>query len=75
MRLSDEDLRDVDKIVIIGCGTAYHSGLIAKYSIEHWTRIPVEVEVASEFRYRDPILDRPHARHRDLPVRRDDGHA
>jgi glucosamine--fructose-6-phosphate aminotransferase (isomerizing) len=58
MRLSDEDLRDVDKVIIIGCGTAYHSGLIAKYSIEHWTRIPVEVEVASEFRYRDPILDR-----------------
>ena len=58
MRLSDEDLRDTDKIVIIACGTAYHSGLIAKYSIEHWTRIPVEVEVASEFRYRDPILSR-----------------
>ncbi len=58
MRLSDDELRDIDKIVIIACGTAYHSGLIAKYSIEHWTRIPVEVEVASEFRYRDPILDR-----------------
>ncbi|MCZ3388743.1 MAG: glutamine--fructose-6-phosphate transaminase (isomerizing) [Actinomycetia bacterium] len=58
MRLSDEDLREIDKVVIIGCGTAYHSGLIAKYSIEHWTRIPVEVEVASEFRYRDPILGR-----------------
>jgi glucosamine--fructose-6-phosphate aminotransferase (isomerizing) len=58
MRLSDEELRDVDKIVIIACGTAYHAGLIAKYAIEHWTRIPCEVEVASEFRYRDPILDR-----------------
>jgi len=58
MRLSDEDLREIDKVVIIGCGTAYHSGLIAKYSIEHWTRIPAEVEVASEFRYRDPILGR-----------------
>jgi glucosamine--fructose-6-phosphate aminotransferase (isomerizing) len=58
MRLSDEDLRDIDKVVIIGCGTSYHSGLIAKYSIEHWTQIPVEVEVASEFRYRDPILSR-----------------
>jgi glucosamine--fructose-6-phosphate aminotransferase (isomerizing) len=58
MRLSDDELRDVDKIVIVGCGTAFHSGLIAKYSIEHWTRIPVEVEVASEFRYRDPILNR-----------------
>jgi glucosamine--fructose-6-phosphate aminotransferase (isomerizing) len=58
MRLSDDDLREIDKIVIIGCGTSYNSGLIAKYSIEHWTRIPVEVEVASEFRYRDPILSR-----------------
>ncbi len=58
MRLSDEELRDVDKIVIIACGTAYHAGLLAKYAIEHWTRIPCEVEVASEFRYRDPILTR-----------------
>ena len=58
MRLSDEELREVDKIVIVACGTAYHAGLIAKYAIEHWTRIPVEVEVASEFRYRDPILTR-----------------
>jgi glutamine---fructose-6-phosphate transaminase (isomerizing) len=58
MRLSDQELRDVDKIIIIACGTAYHAGLIAKYAFEHWTRIPCEVELASEFRYRDPILDR-----------------
>ncbi len=58
MRLSDEELRDVDKVVIVACGTAYHSGLLAKYAIEHWTRLPCEVEVASEFRYRDPILTR-----------------
>jgi glutamine---fructose-6-phosphate transaminase (isomerizing) len=58
MRLSDQELRDIDKIVIIACGTAYHAGLIAKYAVEHWTRIPCEVELASEFRYRDPILDR-----------------
>jgi glucosamine--fructose-6-phosphate aminotransferase (isomerizing) len=58
MRLSDEDLRNVDKIVIIGCGSTYHAGLLAKYSIEHWTRIPCEVELSSEFRYRDPILTR-----------------
>ena len=75
MRLSDDELRDVDKIVIVACGTAYHAGLIAKYAIEHWTRIPCEVELASEFRYRDPILTRSHPGHRDLPVRRDDGHA
>jgi glucosamine--fructose-6-phosphate aminotransferase (isomerizing) len=58
VRLSDQDLRDVDKIFVVACGTAYHAGLIAKYAIEHWTRIPVEVELASEFRYRDPVLDR-----------------
>ncbi|SDE30743.1 glucosamine--fructose-6-phosphate aminotransferase (isomerizing) [Blastococcus fimeti] len=58
VRLSDQELRDIDKIFVVACGTAYHAGLIAKYAIEHWTRIPVEVEVASEFRYRDPVLDR-----------------
>ncbi|ALX05625.1 glutamine--fructose-6-phosphate transaminase (isomerizing) [Aeromicrobium erythreum] len=58
MRLSDDELRDVDKIIIIACGTASYAGLVAKYAIEHWTRIPCEVELASEFRYRDPIIDR-----------------
>jgi glutamine---fructose-6-phosphate transaminase (isomerizing) len=58
VRLSDQDLRDVDKVFVVACGTAYHAGMIAKYAIEHWTRIPVEVELASEFRYRDPVLDR-----------------
>jgi glucosamine--fructose-6-phosphate aminotransferase (isomerizing) len=58
MRLSDEELRAIDKIIIVACGTAFHAGLIAKYTIEHWTRIPCEVELASEFRYRDPIIDR-----------------
>ena len=58
LRMADDDLREIDKIIIIACGTAYHAGLLAKYSIEHWTRIPCEVEVASEFRYRDPILTR-----------------
>ncbi|MEV2274416.1 glutamine--fructose-6-phosphate transaminase (isomerizing) [Nocardiopsis sp. NPDC049922] len=57
MRLTPEELRTVEKIVIIACGTSYHAGLIAKYAIEHWCRIPCEVEVASEFRYRDPILN------------------
>jgi len=56
-RLSDQELRDVDKVFVVACGTAYHSGLLAKYAIEHWTRLPVEVELASEFRYRDPVLD------------------
>jgi glucosamine--fructose-6-phosphate aminotransferase (isomerizing) len=56
-RLSDQELREVDKVFVVACGTAYHSGLLAKYAIEHWTRLPVEVELASEFRYRDPVLD------------------
>ncbi|WP_432192065.1 glutamine--fructose-6-phosphate transaminase (isomerizing) [Streptomyces sp. bgisy027] len=57
VRISASELREVDKVVIVACGTAFHAGLIAKYAIEHWTRIPCEVELASEFRYRDPILD------------------
>jgi glucosamine--fructose-6-phosphate aminotransferase (isomerizing) len=57
-RLDLQELRDVDKVFIVACGTAYHSGLIGKQAIEHWTRVPVEVEMASEFRYRDPVLDR-----------------
>ncbi|GAA2119628.1 glutamine--fructose-6-phosphate transaminase (isomerizing) [Nocardioides bigeumensis] len=56
MRLSEQELRDVDKIIVIACGTAFYAGLVAKYAIEHWCRIPVEVELAHEFRYRDPIL-------------------
>ncbi|TDD03677.1 glutamine--fructose-6-phosphate transaminase (isomerizing) [Saccharopolyspora terrae] len=57
-RLTEQDLRDITKVFIVACGTAYHSGLLAKYAIEHWCRIPVEVELASEFRYRDPVLGR-----------------
>jgi glucosamine--fructose-6-phosphate aminotransferase (isomerizing) len=56
MRLSDDVLRAIDKIIIVGCGTAHHAGLIAKYAIEHWAKIPCEAELASEFRYCDPIL-------------------
>ncbi len=51
-----EVLQDIDSITIVGCGTSYHAGLIARQLIERWTRIPVSVEVASEFRYRDPII-------------------
>jgi glucosamine--fructose-6-phosphate aminotransferase (isomerizing) len=57
-RLDPQELREIDKVFIVACGTAYHSGLIGKQAIEHWTRVPVEVEIASEFRYRDPVLDR-----------------
>ncbi|MGA4669283.1 glutamine--fructose-6-phosphate transaminase (isomerizing) [Propionibacteriaceae bacterium Y1923] len=57
IRISPEELRRVNKIVIVACGTAFYAGMVAKYAIEHWTRIPCEVEIASEFRYRDPIID------------------
>ncbi|MFG2482066.1 glutamine--fructose-6-phosphate transaminase (isomerizing) [Streptomyces virginiae] len=58
VRIPVSVLREVDKVVIVACGTAYHAGMIAKLAIEHWTRIPCETELASEFRYRDPILGR-----------------
>jgi len=58
VRITEDELREVDRIVVIGCGTANYAGLVAKYAIEHWTRIPCEVELAHEFRYRDPILTR-----------------
>jgi glutamine---fructose-6-phosphate transaminase (isomerizing) len=58
LRMSEIDIRDVDKVFVVACGTSYHAAMVAKYAIEHWTRIPVEIELASEFRYRDPVLDR-----------------
>ena len=56
VRISEEDLRTIDRIVIVACGTAAYAGTVAKYALERWTRIPVEVELAHEFRYRDPVL-------------------
>jgi glucosamine--fructose-6-phosphate aminotransferase (isomerizing) len=58
MRLSDDELRTIDKIIVLACGTSFYAGLVAKYAIEHWTRVACEVELSSEFRYRDPIVDR-----------------
>jgi glutamine---fructose-6-phosphate transaminase (isomerizing) len=58
LRISEGELRGIDKIILVGCGTAFYAGMVAKYAIEHWTRIPCEVELAHEFRYRDPILTR-----------------
>lgn len=57
IKLSREDLKGIDKIFIVACGTAYHAGMVGKYLIEKFARIPVEVDVASEFRYRNPIID------------------
>ncbi len=56
IRIPEAELRSIDKIIVIACGTSFYAGLVAKYAIEHWTRIPCEVELASEFRYRDPIV-------------------
>ncbi|MGC1206703.1 MAG: glutamine--fructose-6-phosphate transaminase (isomerizing), partial [Ornithinimicrobium sp.] len=55
--ISEEELAQVNKIVMVACGTAAYAGMVAKYAIERWTRIPVEVELAHEFRYRDPVID------------------
>ncbi|NYF98941.1 glutamine--fructose-6-phosphate transaminase (isomerizing) [Janibacter cremeus] len=57
LRIDEEKLRAVDRITIVACGTAAYAGTVAKYAIEHWTRIPVEVALAHEFRYCDPIVD------------------
>jgi glutamine---fructose-6-phosphate transaminase (isomerizing) len=54
--LSDEFLRDVGRIVIVACGTSYHAGLIGRYAIEEWARVPVEMDIASEYRYRNPVV-------------------
>jgi glucosamine--fructose-6-phosphate aminotransferase (isomerizing) len=56
IHIDPDVLRESRKVFVVACGTAYHSGLVAKYAIEHWTRIPVEIDIASEFRYRDPVL-------------------
>lgn len=57
LRISDEEVRGIDKVFVVACGSSFHAGLVAKYAIERWTRLPVEIDVASEFRYRDPVLD------------------
>ena len=58
LSLTSAEIKNLKKIVVLACGTAYHAGMVAKYSIEKWSHIPVEVELASEFRYRDPIVDK-----------------
>jgi glucosamine--fructose-6-phosphate aminotransferase (isomerizing) len=58
VRMDEEAIRAVDGVFVVACGTAFHAGLVAKYAIERWTRLPVEIDIASEFRYRDPVLDR-----------------
>src|ERR1700722_17433022 len=57
MRLSPDELRNIDKVFIVACGSSYHAALVAKYAIERWVKLPTEVDIASEFRYRDPVLN------------------
>ncbi|WP_312179848.1 glutamine--fructose-6-phosphate transaminase (isomerizing) [Arthrobacter sp.] len=57
LRVSTEELKSINKIMVLACGTSAYAGQVAKYAIEHWCRIPVEVELSHEFRYRDPIVD------------------
>jgi glucosamine--fructose-6-phosphate aminotransferase (isomerizing) len=58
LRMSDDEIRGIKRISVIACGTAYHAGMVAKYAIEKWAKVPVDVEIASEYRYRDPIIDK-----------------
>jgi glutamine---fructose-6-phosphate transaminase (isomerizing) len=53
--LDDDFLRNLERIVIVACGTSYHAGLVGRYAIESWARVPVEMDIASEYRYRDPV--------------------
>jgi glutamine---fructose-6-phosphate transaminase (isomerizing) len=55
VELSDDLLRNIERIVIVACGTAYHAGLVGRYAIEQWARVPVEMDIASEYRYREPV--------------------
>ena len=54
--LDDSFLRDLRRIVIVACGTSYHAGLVGRYAIEEWARVPVEMDIASEYRYRNPVI-------------------
>ncbi|MGH8915226.1 MAG: glutamine--fructose-6-phosphate transaminase (isomerizing) [Acidimicrobiia bacterium] len=57
LTIEPEMLREIDKVFVVACGTSYHAAMMAKYAIERWARLPVEIDIASEFRYRDPVLD------------------
>ncbi|KUG60522.1 glutamine--fructose-6-phosphate transaminase (isomerizing) [Nesterenkonia jeotgali] len=57
LRIDPEELKSISKIIVLACGTSAYAGMVAKYAIEHWVRVPVEVELSHEFRYRDPIID------------------
>ena len=58
LHMTDDEMKKIRRISVIACGTAFHAGMVAKYAIEKWAKIPVDVEIASEYRYRDPIVDK-----------------
>src|SRR4029077_7369869 len=55
--ITDDELRELRRIVIVACGTSYHAGLVGRYAVEEWGRVPVEMDIASEYRYRNPVGD------------------
>ena len=57
VRITNEEFRSITKVFVVACGSSYHAGLMAKYAIEHWARLPVEIDISSEFRYRNPVVD------------------
>ncbi len=57
VHITNEEFRNINKVFMVACGSSYHAGLMAKYAIEHWARVPVEIDIASEFRYRNPVID------------------
>jgi glucosamine--fructose-6-phosphate aminotransferase (isomerizing) len=57
VHITNDEFRAINKVFIVACGSSYHAGLMAKYAIEHWARLPVEIDISSEFRYRQPVLD------------------
>ena len=73
--IEDAFLRECNRIVVVACGTSYHAGLIGRYALEQWARVPVEMDIASEYRYRDPVVGARRPRDRHHPVGRDRRHA
>ena len=74
LNLSEEQIRGLQRVVFLACGTSYHAGLVGRYLLEEWARIPSESDIASEWRYRHAVHRQEHARDRDRPVGRDDRH-
>ena len=68
--ITPEEAKALRKITIVACGTAYHAGIYGKYAIEKLARVPVEVDIASEYRYRSPMLNENESLYRHLPKRR-----